>query len=131
MEAYQARARAARLPVLAGAGGHRDLALRLVSTVHGRLAILPNRVPQFPAPEQLGRLFHLGGGSNLLGYSAVRGFFGPIQFGWGGGGGVERRWFQAITGLDSLVACIPVSIASDLGGISILNTVDLSPCITI
>ena len=49
-------------------GGHCDLALRLVSTVHGRLAILPSRAPQFPAPERLGRLLHLGGGSDLLGF---------------------------------------------------------------
>jgi hypothetical protein len=56
------------------------------------LAILTKRVPQVHAPERLRRPFHLGGGLDLLGHSAIRGFCGPIQW-WS----VERQWFHVST----------------------------------
>ena len=44
------------------------------------LAILPSRASRFLAPERIRRPFHLGGGLDLLGQAAIRGFCIPIQW---------------------------------------------------
>ena len=94
-----------------------------------RLIILPSHAPQFPAPERLGQLFHLCGSLDLLEHSAIRGVLKPHLV-MGSQAAVAPR--QANTKPRLYVACIPVSIAGDFGGLSILNMVGPpSPFITI
>ena len=72
----------------------------------------PSRALQVFAPKRLLQPFHFGGGLDLLGPGYVGGCPSPFSGGsLSGGGSVLARRLDS----ESLVACVPGSVAGDLG----------------